>query len=129
MSDYQPEDTISEVFWHHNTGVANGSFTKTLYKNQLVCGYAVTVTELSGGFYKFSFDTDADDEAVYELDIVETADTSRRHQGTWKVWVAEPVDVVRQNGETNSVPGNMAFIRKMVVELYALIRAIATKLP
>ncbi len=56
---YTVNSAISFIVFFNETGLTNASFTKTLFKNGAVdSSLAITVAELSGGYYKATFTPD-----------------------------------------------------------------------
>lgn len=66
---YRPSSTITDVFRDDATGYVNGDYTKRLYKNGVVNGATVTVTEIANDYYQVSFAVDSSDETTWALAI------------------------------------------------------------
>ena len=123
MSDYQPGDTITELFRHPNAGVADADFTKKLFKNNVASNVIVIVDEIETNIYSASFTTDSSDQALWEIDIRETANpTDATHQKEWKVWNGEPVNVVQNNAETNTIPETLSYLRTIIESTNEVVR-------
>lgn len=118
MSDHYPGDTIKLPFYHANTGVANASWTKSLFRNGLSTSQSVVVTELGSNYYNFQFVTSTEDGSMWSLHLFETA-----NPGDGDYWFhfkcnnAERANVVQQNGADNSTPGLLAYIKSALDHL------------
>lgn len=112
MTDFRPGETISDVFRHSTTGVANTSWTKSLFKNGVPSLITVTVTETATpNFYEVEFRTDATEGAVWALDVVQSSGNNTRYQFSWRVKEVEHADTIRQNGRENPVPNMLSEIK------------------
>jgi len=67
---YQPNESITDVLYHGDTGKVNGDFTKRLYLDGVTNDATVTITEIANGYYKVQFTTD-DGEGVWALAVEE----------------------------------------------------------
>jgi len=66
---YQPNESITDAFYHGTTGKVDGDFTKRLYLNGVADAATVTVTEIANGYYSVAFTPDA--EGVWALALEE----------------------------------------------------------
>ena len=70
-SPYQVNQEIVDIFYVETTGLVQGDFTITLYKDGSTTAEAVTITEIGAGVYKYAFtplSTDADYVAYIKYD-------------------------------------------------------------
>jgi len=74
---------INDTFYHGDTGLVDGDFTKSLYLNGASDSATVTITELSGGFYKVNFTPDA--EGLYFLRVSKTASPNNPSEGLYEI--------------------------------------------
>ena len=112
MTDFQPGDTIEEIFGETGTGLVQSDFDIALFKNGQTSATAITVAETSTpGFYSVRFTTDSTDGAVWSLDISNPADPLVTFQGSWRVLIAEPANTVQQNSQDNRVPANLSDLK------------------
>lgn len=71
-------------FYIGSTGIANGAFTKTLYKNGATSGETVTVTEIgSSGYYYASF-TPTSATSHYFLEVYRTSQPNVRYTESYQ---------------------------------------------
>lgn len=83
MSDYPPNEAVKLTFYQGTTGLVEGDFTKTLFKNGISSAIAVTVTEISAGYYLATFTPDA--EATWHVVVYKTTEPTMQFTGEVRV--------------------------------------------
>lgn len=106
MTKFAVGESITDMFRHHDgqTGLVDGDFTKSLYKDGTSSSDTVTVTEVGSGFYKVSFTPST--YGLFNLDVVETADDSVRFQGEYEVSAEEQKHGAREDSTTDGTGGS-----------------------
>lgn len=102
---YPPNQEIIEVFYEYTgeTGLSVSDFTVNLFLDGAISVVAVSITEISGGFYKVSFTPDA--EGFWALDIVKDTDNLARYQSVFKV--EEPFTLLDEDVQNHLTPGSV----------------------
>jgi hypothetical protein len=83
---FLPEEEIIDTFRHlaGTTGIADGSWTKLLFRNGVASSLPVIITEISGGYYKAAFTPDS--EGLWFLHVHVTAAATNLYEGRYNVW-------------------------------------------
>lgn len=112
MTDFQPGDTIEDVFGKTDSLLVQDDFDVAIFKDGQTSNVGFTITETTtAGFYSIKFTTDNTDEAIWSLDVEYSGDPLAAYQGSWKVRVAEPANTIQQNSKTNNVPTLLSDIK------------------
>lgn len=129
MSDYQPGDTVLDVFYHPTAGLTDADFTKLVFKNGVATLVAVAVNPTAeANFYKFSFTTDSDDEVRWSVDVAETSNPLLRLQRSYYVQNAEPATLITLDDDGDPVEStlneDLAYIRMLLEQTLQTVRQI-----
>lgn len=117
MTDFVPGDFVSDHFGPASkTGLVKADFAVTIMKDGQLAGIDHTIIEVGSSFYFIEFETDADNPAVWSIDVLETPNKSR-FQKTFVLKDAETADVIQQNGVDNSVPRTIDYVRVLTDQI------------